>query len=151
MRTIFTLRALLVWLMRFGITDFMNWKYIEIRAWLLCCWSVGLKSQAWYWHRLNPWCSTVFFPQHQLSMQTLIQCPDSPSVQFHASVSMLTLEMCVCLFVCVCVCMCVCVCWFLLDMMRKMLNEVLSCVYVINRVHCALGCLYIFCWPYPFL
>ena len=52
--------------------------------------------------------------------------------------------MCVCVCVCVCVCMyacvrvCVCV-----EVMRNMLNEVLQCVYVIKRVHCALGCLYI--------
>ena len=29
-------------------------------------------------------------------------------------------------------------------MKRKMLNEVLYCVYVISRFHCALGCVYIF-------
>ena len=27
--------------------------------------------------------------------------------------------------------------------MRSMLNEVSWCIYVIDRVHCALGCLYI--------
>ena len=27
--------------------------------------------------------------------------------------------------------------------MRSMLNEVLQCVYVINRVYCAPGCIYV--------
>ena len=48
--------------------------------------------------------------------------------------------------VCLCACMCVrvfvCVCVCVLDVMRKMLNEVLQCVYVISRVHYALGCVY---------
>ena len=34
-------------------------------------------------------------------------------------------------------------CLFVLEVMRKMLNEVLLCVYVISRVHCALGCVHI--------
>ena len=41
---------------------------------------------------------------------------------------------------CVCVAVCVCVC--LLKVMRKLLNEGL-CVYVISKVHCALGWVYI--------
>ena len=55
---------------------------------------------------------------------------------------------------CLCACVHAVVChWFfracgcacVLEVMRKMLNEV-SCVYVTSRVHCALGC-YIFYWP----
>ena len=44
-------------------------------------------------------------------------------------------------FVCVCACVRAYLC--LLDVMRKMLNEVLQSVYVISRVHYALGCAYI--------
>ena len=40
---------------------------------------------------------------------------------------------------CVCVCVCVCVraSASLLDVAKKMLNEVLYYVYIISRVHCA--------------
>ena len=52
---------------------------------------------------------------------------------------------CVPFAVCVCVCVCMrvrkCVC--LLEVMRKMLNEVLSCIDVISSIYCALGCVYI--------
>ena len=51
-----------------------------------------------------------------------------------------SLKVCVCMHACVCVCVRVSLC--LLDT-KKMLNEVLSCVYVISRVYCALGCVYI--------
>ena len=36
-----------------------------------------------------------------------------------------------------CTCMCAC----MLEVKRKMLNEVLSCVYAISWVHCALDCI----------
>ena len=39
--------------------------------------------------------------------------------------------------------MCACVCVCVLEAMRRLLNEVLHCVYIINTVHCALGCVYI--------
>ena len=53
--------------------------------------------------------------------------------------------------VCGCVCMCayvhacvhVCMHTRVLEVMRKMLCEVLQCVYVIRRVRCALSCVYI--------
>ena len=35
----------------------------------------------------SPWCGKGFFSQSQLSVQTLLQCPYSPRVQSHASVS----------------------------------------------------------------
>ena len=48
---------------------------------------------------------------------------------------------CVCVCVCVCVCMCmrVCICLFVGcdEEESKMLIEVLQCIYVIGRVHCA--------------
>ena len=60
-------------------------------------------------------------------------------------------RVCVCVSVCVCVCVracvraCVCVCvgGGGGEVMRKMLNAVLQCVYVTSRVHCALDCVYI--------
>ena len=44
---------------------------------------------------------------------------------------------------CLVLCMCVHV-HARVEVMRNMLNEVSQCIYVINRVHCALGCLYIY-------
>ena len=56
--------------------------------------------------------------------------------------------MCVCVCVCVCVHACVCA----LEVMRKTLNDVLQCVYVISRVHHALGHVYILsCFFYFFV
>ena len=37
----------------------------------------------------------------------------------------------------------VCMCVHVLEVIRKMLNKVLRRVYVISRVHCALGCVQI--------
>ena len=45
-------------------------------------------------------------------------------------------------WVCVHLCAISFVCGCVLEVMRKMLNEVL-CVDVISRVHCALGCVYV--------
>ena len=53
---------------------------------------------------------------------------------------------CVCVRVRVCVCVCVlCVCVSVLEVMRKMLNEVFYWVYVNSRVDCAQQFVYIFC------
>ena len=56
-------------------------------------------------------------------------------------------DTCVCGCVCMCAyvhaCMHVCVHTRVLEVMRKMLCEVLQCVYVIRRVRCALSCVYI--------
>ena len=50
---------------------------------------------------------------------------------------------------CLCACVRVVVChWFracvCVGVMINMLNEVSQCVYVINKVHCHLGCFYIY-------
>ena len=53
----------------------------------------------------------------------------------------------VCVRACSCVplvsCVCVCV-----GVMINILNEVSQCVYVINKVHCHLGCFYIYTYIY---
>ena len=75
-------------------------------------------------------------------LRILLTCKVSPQ-QFHnthnASCN-------VCMRTCThCVCMCACwsACVGVLAVMRKMLNEVLQCVCVISRVHCALCCVFI--------
>ena len=80
------------------------------------------------------------------------------SVLFWTRNALMPVCLCVCVCVCVCVCgacvgvrvrvplvACVCVCvrvhwfrvWVCAGSVRKMLNEVLQCFYVISRVHCA--------------
>ena len=39
-----------------------------------------------------PWCGKGFFPQSQLSVQTLLRCPNSTHVQSHTLTSMCTLR-----------------------------------------------------------
>ena len=56
--------------------------------------------------------------------------------------------MCACVCVCMCACMCVCVCLHVcvhacFGSDEKDVDEALSRVYVLSRIHCALGCVYI--------